>query len=82
MVKISIYLNRPVFVMILKTVPDSYLNHVDDEWHGHILLICVSFMLFNEIQRFLSEIKFDIFTVSNSDNTIFEYSPFGITFFS
>ena len=40
-----------------------------------------SFMLFNEILRFLSEIDFDIFIVSNSKNTIFEYSLFGTTFF-
>ena len=31
--------------------------------------------------RVLSEIEFDIFTVSNTENTIFDYSLFETTFF-
>ena len=40
-----------------------------------------SFMLFNEIWRFLSEIKTDNFTVSNNENTTFGFSLFWITCF-
>ena len=40
----------------------------------------ISFMLFNEIKRFLSEIVTDNFTVSNNENTTFGFSLFGTTF--
>ena len=42
--------------------------------------ITESFMLFEELQRFLGEIKTDNFTVSNNENTSFGFSLFGITF--
>ena len=34
----------------------------------------ISFILFNEMKRFLSKIEFDIFTVSNNESMIFKYS--------
>ena len=34
----------------------------------------ISFILFNEMKRFLSKIEFDTFTVSNNESMIFEYS--------
>ena len=42
----------------------------------------VSFMLFDELYRFLGEIETDNFTASNNENTTFGFSLFGTTFFS
>ena len=45
-------------------------------------IVFFSFMLFNEISRFLGEIKTDNFIVSNNENTTFGFSLFWTSFFS
>ena len=44
--------------------------------------IGLSFMIFDELVRFLGEIEIDNFTVSNNENTTFGFSLYGTTFSS
>ena len=48
---------------------------------GPCCLFWFSFMLFDELCRFLGEIETDNFNVSNKVNTTFGFSLFGTTFF-